>query len=145
MLVTKTKNSVSLVTVRLIAMFALFVLVSGCGTVSTVALNGTYIESTTGQAFGLCFNSDGASLWMNLQMNPTTGRYQGTCICTGATYKLVGDTVRLEGGTLTPQGQMLTMFAPPSGGNVVLLNVADSGQSLDYTCRDGSILKYVRQ
>ncbi len=114
-------------------------------TLSLVVLHGLYVEGQTGQNKALDFASNGVDFYINQRTDPNSGQPVGDCLAQNMQYQLVGNTVRVSGGTLTQEGQSLSMFSPSSGGSVILLQLVNSGQELDFTDNDGAIVKYIRQ
>ncbi|BDI33912.1 hypothetical protein CCAX7_59630 [Capsulimonas corticalis] len=94
----------------------------------------------------MSFDRLGANVFLNASYDKAKNTTYGDCILRRAKFTLIGDTVRLEGGEATPLGRGLSTLSPSNdNGEVMLLKLTDNGQSLSYTNRSGTIVKFIRQ
>lgn len=104
---------------------------TGCETVSLAALHGIFIEDATMFHMGLVFDKNGCRFLVNTTVS-SSNAFGGTVILTSGEYTLVNTTVRITGGTTTEEGKMLTFGLDSSGGGVLLLEMMQNGQVLEY-------------
>lgn len=139
--------------IALVALCLSTAIVSGCGNSShtasipaTLILSGSYIATGNGSNIALVFDSRGCMVGVDASYNSANRMTTANWLATGGSYSVIGDTVRVSGGTVTPFGQVWhAQHGGGFGGDTELLTIANNGQSLNATTSSGQVVQFIKQ